>query len=73
MIFKKGNLTGELRLVMVEATSTSKSPKLFYRLTLLSPKGDWLTPSDLFRSNQAVAARDFFMGNGWTPISSSMI
>lgn len=72
MIFTKGNETGELRLVPVEIPTNQKT-KLAYRLTLLSPKGEQLTPFDSFRSNQAAAARNFFIEQGWTPISSSMI
>jgi len=72
MIFTKGNETGELRLVPVEIL-TNKKTKLAYRLTLLSPEGEQITPSNSFRSNQAAAARSFFIEQGWTPISSSMI
>lgn len=63
--FKKGNVTGFLKLVIVEKI-TSKGRAYFTGcLTLVDSEGNWLTPCETFRSNAHKKAALHFKQNGW--------
>ncbi len=63
--FKKGNITGFLKLVSVEKITCKGRAYFTDCLTLVDSEGNWLTPCETFRSNAFKKATLHFKENGW--------